>query len=300
MAIEISVVVPTRNRRGLLERCLSSLSKQAFRKDKFEVIVADNGSADGTADMVKELAGKTGYVIKYVNEPARGASKARNAGIQAASGQFIAFIDDDAYADENWLDEIMGWLNAGEMDVGGRIVKNAEIASVSGRVAIGNPESTIAWYSEKSPYPIFGLEQSEKPYIGPKTGHPTCNTAYRRSVLDEIGFFDESMSIYGEDDDLGMRASKKGYLHLYNPKALVYHNHPSNVMELAGRWFRMAANQPVHRGGYYMRSALVDCNPLRVPSRRFLLEYWHLIPVDIIVRTALAAGLLKSFLFGKK
>lgn len=300
MAIETSVVVPTRNRRELLERCLNSLSSQTFPKDSFEAIVVDNGSADGTREMVEELASKSDYMLRYVHEPARGASKARNAGIRNASGGIIAFIDDDAYASGRWLEELMGWLNAKEVEVSGRTVKNSKIASVSGRVSIGNPERRIAWYSEKSPYRIFGLEQSERPYIGPDTGHPTCNTAYRRSVLDITGLFDESIAIYGEDDDLGRRASQKGYLHLYNPNALVYHNHPSTVRELAGRWYRMAANQPVFRGGYYLKNALVDCNPLRVPSRRFLIEYQYLIPVDVMVRMALATGLLKSFLFGKK
>jgi glycosyltransferase involved in cell wall biosynthesis len=98
-SLSISIVVITLNRAEWLEHTLYSLTKQTRQPD--EVIVVDNGSQDNTKDVVSSFANRLN--VKYVSEETRGIPYARNTGVRNATGDIIAFIDDDCVADENWL-----------------------------------------------------------------------------------------------------------------------------------------------------------------------------------------------------
>jgi glycosyltransferase involved in cell wall biosynthesis len=95
----ISVVVITRNRAEWLKDALHSLARQSRRPD--EVVVVDNASQDHTGDIVRIFGDKLN--IKYVYEAVRGIPRARNAGVRNATGDIIAFMDDDCVADRDWL-----------------------------------------------------------------------------------------------------------------------------------------------------------------------------------------------------
>jgi glucosyl-dolichyl phosphate glucuronosyltransferase len=100
--LSISVVIITRNRAEWLRDVLNSLTMQSRSAD--EVVVVDNSSTDTTKEVVMSFGDKMN--IKYVFESKRGIPQARNAGITKASGEIIAFIDDDCVADPNWLKNI--------------------------------------------------------------------------------------------------------------------------------------------------------------------------------------------------
>ena len=97
--LSISVIIVTRNRAEWLKDAISSLVKQSRQPD--EVIILDNASEDHTREVALSFSDRLN--IKYVYEPTRGIPYARNAGIQHATGDIIASIDDDCVADENWL-----------------------------------------------------------------------------------------------------------------------------------------------------------------------------------------------------
>lgn len=98
----ISVVIATRNRAESLKDTLASLLGQSRPPD--EVVVVDNGSSDHTREIVSGFAGELN--LKYVYEGMKGIPNARNAGIDQASGDIIAFVDDDCIAHEDWLKNI--------------------------------------------------------------------------------------------------------------------------------------------------------------------------------------------------
>src|SRR5712692_1334214 len=99
----ISVVVANWNRRDLLRACLASLERQTFRD--FEIIVVDNGSEDGSADMV---AAEFPAARLIRNSENRGFCAANNQGIAAARGRFIALLNNDAEAGPRWLEALLG------------------------------------------------------------------------------------------------------------------------------------------------------------------------------------------------
>src|SRR5580704_18928318 len=123
MMLSISVVICTRNRISYLRSAVNSVILQASNSPLAEVIVVDNGSTDSTADFVRSLC-PTFPNVKYIFEPSLGLSHARNSGLRAAQGQYIAFLDDDAVAEDGWLSQIPIAFETGGGDiacVGGKI-----------------------------------------------------------------------------------------------------------------------------------------------------------------------------------
>src|SRR5438309_8873202 len=103
MPKKITVQICSHNRKQLLAKVLASLFDQTFPKEEFEVIVVDDGSTDGTAEMIKGLAAPIDLV--YIRQEKEGLSAGRNKGILKAQGEIILFIDDDVIADSNLVGE---------------------------------------------------------------------------------------------------------------------------------------------------------------------------------------------------
>ena len=105
-SMRISAVICTHNRAHYLRTAIQSLADQTLNKDRFEILVVDNGSTDATREVVtSEYSGVAN--LRYVYEPKLGHSQARNTGWQNAAGEYIAFLDDDAIASPEWLERIV-------------------------------------------------------------------------------------------------------------------------------------------------------------------------------------------------
>lgn len=218
--MEISVIVPTYNRKDLLKDCLQSLFNQSYPKDKYEIIVVDDGSTDGTKEMVKEL--KPNVTLRYFYQNNQGPASARNLGIKNAKGKILAFIDSDCVADKNWLVNLAKGLG-----------KNKKIAGVGGQLRVYQPKTLFERYSD-----IFLCDHRE--YIEKPKGEPphlgTGNSVYHTSLVKKIGLFDHSFRC-GEDVDLSWRLYFKGYRFLYEPGAIVYHRAPKTLRQLLKQSF---------------------------------------------------------------
>lgn len=214
-AARLSIVIPNWNGKVFLETCLNSLRQQS--EPGIEILVVDNASTDGSQQFIA-----SGYPeVRLIELPAnRGFTGACNIGIEAAAGEFIALLNNDTEADANWAREIMAAFDA-HPDVGivaskmllfdqrDRLHTAGDFFTTDGQA--GNRG---AWQRDCGQY-----ERAE--YVFSACGGAS---AYRRSMLDEIGALDDDFFFLLEDVDLAWRAQLAGHRVWYAPKAVVYHH----------------------------------------------------------------------------
>jgi glycosyltransferase involved in cell wall biosynthesis len=228
MAIQASVIVPTRNRSSELGSCLASLAQQSVAADAFEVIVVDNASEDATKEVVKWAMGAfPKHSIRYIFEEVPGLLSGRHKGAMAASGEILAFIDDDIQASQNWLDAIViSYVDQEVHLVGGRSLPAYETG----------PPEWIADYIWPTPYggshcTFLSLIDMGEHVIDI---HPNyifgLNFSIRKRSFIELGGFHpdcvpSSLQHFQGDGETGltMNASRRKFRAVYQPEAVVYH-----------------------------------------------------------------------------
>ena len=194
----VSVVIPTHNRRDLLAEAVASVREQTY--DPIEIIVIDDGSGDGTAEMIRERFPR----VRLVRQPHRGVSAARNRGIAEAQGEYIAFLD----SDDLWLPKKL----AAEMDA-----------------LLKNPELKICHTDEiwiRRGVRVNPMKKHRK-YGGWIYPHclPLCiispsSVILKREVFNEVGAFDEALPAC-EDYDLWLRVTARHPVHFIERPLIV-------------------------------------------------------------------------------
>jgi glycosyltransferase involved in cell wall biosynthesis len=196
----VSVVVCCYNAAATLDECLRSLG--ALEYPKYEVIVVDDGSTDGTHVIAEQ------HGVRCLRIPNGGLSAARNLGIEVARGEVVAFIDSDAYADPDWLYYVVCALEEhGAAAVGGPNLSPPQDGFIAQCVdqAPGNPTCVL-------------VDNERAEHI------PGCNMACRKSAFDAAGKFDAQHRAAGDDVDLCWRVLLTGGKIVYHAAALVWHH----------------------------------------------------------------------------
>jgi O-antigen biosynthesis protein len=202
---KISVVICTYNGAETIRSCLSALARQSYRN--FEVIVVNDGSTDATAKIADE------YDARVITTHNHGLSAARNLGWQAATGEYVAYIDDDAYPDVHWLEYLVGAFTASNhVAIGGPNVEPLESGNVA-RCVANAPGGPI--------HVLLTDELAE--HI------PGCNMAIRRWALKAIGGFDPLFRVAGDDVDLCWRLQERDWTLGFSPAAVVWHHQRTSV-----------------------------------------------------------------------
>jgi glycosyltransferase involved in cell wall biosynthesis len=203
----VSVVIPTYNRRNLLRDSIESLYKQAYPKERYEIIIVDNSSNDGTDETVRSMQEKSQYALRYYRKENEGPGLSRNFGIAKARGEIIAFTDSDCVAHEKWLKSGVAKMNDGIGIVQGKTLPNP-----------GLPQRTL---------------QQTMRVVAEDSYYQTCNIFYRKDVLDHVGGFSPELCGLdffgkprwgGEDTDLAWRVKKQGWRSVFAGDAVVYHH----------------------------------------------------------------------------
>ena len=213
MTPHISVVIVNYNGGDRLRRCLSALSRQAYKD--FEVIVIDNSSSDSSLEKAKAA----NFDFKLINaESNLGFAAGNNWAVRYAQGQWLAFLNPDAYAAPDWLAELVEaskrypWADA----FGSTQVNEADTSLLDGSGDVYHPFGVV--YRGHYNWPVEKL---------PKEGEcfAPCAAAalYRRSVFDMLGGFEQSYFCYCEDIDLGFRLRLAGGRAVQAACAKVYH-----------------------------------------------------------------------------
>ena len=213
----VSIIVPARDEERHIGKCLTSLAQLNYPKEKLQILVIDDGSADGTAQIIAEAG------AQLLKTDAQGPSAARNAGLAEATGEFVAFTDADCRVDPEWLNELLAGF------------EDRQVAAVGGAQLLPDDESGLARDVHQILDVMGFLGGYTKNYSEARAvpHNASCNVLYRRQVLEEVGGFDPALSP-GEDVDLDRRATGKGHTLRYRPQAVVYHYRPRSIGTFAG------------------------------------------------------------------
>ena len=197
----VSIVIISYNRRHTVVGCIESIISTT--KAEHEIIVIDDGSTDGTGDALR------GYVesgqIRYLYQPNSGVSKARNAGIAKATGEFICFIDSDIICCDGAIDKLL------------EVMRKDDLYQVVGAARYNREELPFRDMIEGTPRTNNNLVQVAKIGIGA--------SMVRRDIFDRLGAFDEHFSFGWEDTEFCWRATLAGYRVAYAYDAVVFHLH---------------------------------------------------------------------------
>lgn len=213
-APELSVIVPTFNRRPKLALCLAALQAQTLPHGYFEVIVVDDGSNDGTELYVQSL--KTDFALRYLRQKNAGAGAARRKGVEKATGKYLVLINDDTIAHPEMLTEHLRVQRA-YTNIRMAVLGNFQYSSEASRRALTEFLSTREF--------MFPQAQMHAGSFYNFNHFITCNLSVRRDLVLAVGSFDPEFRV-GEDTDLGFRLEgRAGAQVLYHPAAEARHEH---------------------------------------------------------------------------
>ncbi|MBI2939500.1 MAG: glycosyltransferase [Chloroflexi bacterium] len=210
----VSAVVPAHNAGALIGRCVEAFATQTYPRERFEVVVVDDGSADGTA----EAARRDG--VRVISQPHRGSAAARNRGARAARGEYLLFTDADCAPAPNWIAEMVGSLS-GDQVVGVKGIYRTTQTELLARFVQIEYEGKYARLVGKPRIDFVD----------------TYCAGYRRDVFLANDGFREDLPA-AEDVELSYRLAAAGHRLVFNDRAIVYHLHGTDLWRYLQRKFR--------------------------------------------------------------
>jgi len=214
---EISVVIPTCNRKDILHKCMDALSRQSIEPHRYEIILVDDGSTDGTEQSIDEIKGRLRCSFKYIRQKNKGPAAARNAGIRNTVAETVLIIGDDIIADTGLL---LSHLNSHQKypeenyAILGNVTwaKNLKATPFMYWLEYGGCQSKLSEFKHE--------QKVEWRYFY------TGNVSLKKVFLMKGDLFDEALpyATY-EDSELGYRLVKRGLVIVHDKNALAYHDH---------------------------------------------------------------------------
>lgn len=255
---QATVIIPTLEGGENLQQCLRALGTQTF--PDFELIVVDNSGKRLAAALVE---GTGARLIE--NRENAGFGAAVNQGIEAARGEFVCTLNDDAFPDPGWLEELVRACRS-DAAIGMcasqiRLLDQPERLDSAGmQIYLDGSSKQRGWMAPAAAFAV--VEETLFP--------SACAALYRRAMLDQVGWFDADFFLYCEDTDLGLRARRAGWRCLYIPSAVVYHRYSGS------------AGQASAAKAFY-----VERNRLYIVVKNFPLWIWPAVPAFSLARYAM-------------
>jgi GT2 family glycosyltransferase len=224
----ISIVIVNFNRKELLKKCLDSVKEQNIHD--FQIIVVDNGSSDGSLELVSEYS----EVLLIKNSQNVLFCKAYNQGIDACGGEYILCLNNDVRLEKNYLSEA---LSAIDLDrkigmVSGKIMREDRRTIDSTGLFLGRSRKAVErGYDKKDK----GQYDNPGYVFGVSGACAFFKKSFLQDIKDRNGCFDERFGMYYEDLDLCWRGQKRGWKAYYNPKAVAYHVRAATAISISDK-----------------------------------------------------------------
>lgn len=224
--MNVSIIIPAYNAERTVGKTLEACLNQDY-KGEFEVVVVDDGSTDNTKNVVKN------YSVQYIFQKNAGPATARNRGWKTSRGEIVCFTDSDCIPLNNWLSTLLRHYR-----------NDVHIDAVCGSYEIANPKNLLAQCIQDEIVFKHSTMPKDVRFFG------SYNFSIKRSVLEQVGGFDETFTqASGEDNDLSYRIKKGGYRMVFDRNALVAHHHRESL-------YRYLKDQYVH--GYWRAKLYVN------------------------------------------
>ncbi|MEA1986249.1 MAG: glycosyltransferase [Candidatus Marinimicrobia bacterium] len=226
-----SVIVPTYNRFDEIQELLNSLKKQSIKKDKFEIVIVDDGSTDNTERYISELIRENFLNIRFFKQNHKGPGPARNLGMENALGEYFIFVDSDCIANENWLSSFE------------KIVSEEKVAGFGGPDKVlpnFSPLQKAIDYSMTSFITTGGMRGHSKKKIS-KYYPRSFNMGVRADVVEKIGGMNKLR--HGQDIEFAHRMISTGGKVVKVLDAIVYHKRRTSIR----KFFKQVFNWGVAR-----------------------------------------------------
>lgn len=214
--MDFSIIIPTYNRPAQLGDCLAALARLDYPRDRFEVVVVDDGGSSPLQPMVEPFSRRLS--LRLLSAPHGGPAAARNRGAAAAQGRTLAFTDDDCAPARDWLTCLQARNQKPGTLLGGRTVN-----AIESQLAPAASQILIDYL-----YQHYNRDHDDARFI------VSCNLAVPADAFRELGGFDASFpKAAAEDRDLCDRWRARGWRMAYLPEAIVFHRH---ALSLGAFW----------------------------------------------------------------
>ena len=212
--IQVSIIIPNFNGKQYLKDCLNSIKKQNF--SRYEVIIIDNGSTDGSVEYLNENYPEFALIQNREN---LGFATAVNQGIAASNAEYVFLLNNDTELEVECVSNLLNCINKDEtiFAVSSKMIQNQDRNLIDD----AGDEYTILGFTQK-----VGNNRSTELYKSKREIFSACAGAaiYRRNIFEIIGYFDENFFAYMDDVDISYRARIYGFKCVYCPEAVVYHH----------------------------------------------------------------------------
>lgn len=251
----ISVIIPTRNRPERLRTCLAALAAQDFGRDRFDVVVVDDGSEPALEPVVAPFRER--LRLQLLQQANTGPARARNAGAARASAALLAFTDDDCEPDTDWLTV----LHDRARQAPDRLIGGHTVNALPGNLWSSASQMLVDYlYAHHAQASLQHGTAAAPPFF------TSNNFAVPAALFHDLGGFAESFPLAaGEDREFCDRWQERGYHLLHEPAAVVRHSHHSSLV----RFWRQHRNYG--RGAWHLRQerATRGRPPLHIEPLRF-------------------------------
>lgn len=216
---KVSIIIVNWNGISYLPTCLDSLESQTYRD--FETIVVDNGSSDGSVELIRDSY----FWVKLITLPVNsGFSGGNNEGLKHASGEYIVVLNNDTKAEPSWLAELVAVADANPAagQVGCRICSMHDHDMID---SLGHGVCPDGMTRGRFRLRSWSALAARFDPVNEMLFGTACVSLYRKAALDQAGFFDDDMFAFAEDSDLGLRLRWCGWKALLATDAVVYHKY---------------------------------------------------------------------------